>query len=132
MILNGAQEGVAGFGLATNPNLGAVLYDPTKAVGSRMSIMANTIVARLYNSEAILLPDGSVLVSGSDPQDGTHPEEYRVEKFLLPYNLNGMAPPTFTIANTDWQWGGNYPITITSLPTGNYANMKISLIGAVS
>jgi hypothetical protein len=132
LILNGAQEGVAGFGLATNPNLGAVLYDPTKAVGSRMSIMANTIVARLYHSEAILLPDGSVLVSGSDPEDGVHPEEYRVEKFLLPYNLNGVAPPTFTIANTDWAYGGSYPITITSIASGNTANIKVSLIGAVS
>jgi hypothetical protein len=132
LILNGAQEGVAGFGLATNPNLGAVLYDPSKPVGSRMSIMANTIVARLYHSEAILLPDGSVLVSGSDPQDGVHPEEYRVEKFSLPYNLNGATPPQFTIANTDWAYGGSYPITITLLPTNNYSTLKISLIGAVS
>jgi Domain of unknown function (DUF1929) len=132
LILNGAQEGVAGFGLASDPNLGAVLYDPSQPVGSRMSIMANTIVARLYHSEAILLPDGSVLVSGSDPQDGVHPEEYRVEKFLLPYNLNGATPPTFTIANTDWAYAGNYPITITLLPTNNYNALKISLIGAVS
>jgi hypothetical protein len=132
LILNGAQVGVAGFGLASDPNLGAVLYDPSQPVGSRMSIMANTTVARLYHSEAILLPDGSVLVSGSGPQDGVHPEEYRVEKFLLPYNLNGATPPTFTIANTDWAYDGNYPITITLLPTNNYNTMKISLIGAVS
>ena len=85
LILNGALQGVAGFGLANNPNFGAVLYDPTQPIGSRMSILNNTIVARLYHSEATLLPDGRVLVSGSDPQtknpDGTdkYPEEFRIE-----------------------------------------------------
>jgi hypothetical protein len=61
MIMNGAQQGVAGFGLATDPNLGAILYDPTKPVGQRFSILNTTIVARLYHSEATLLPDGRVL-----------------------------------------------------------------------
>lgn len=85
LILNGALQGVAGFGLASDPNLGALLYDPTQPVGSRMSVLNNTIVARLYHSEATLLPDGRVLVSGSDPQtdfpNGTvrYPEEYRIE-----------------------------------------------------
>ena len=91
LILNGALQGVAGFRLASNPNLGAVLYDPTQPIGSRMSILNNTIVARLYHSEATLLPDGRVLVSGSDPEtnnpDGTvkYPEEFRIEvvNFLL-------------------------------------------------
>lgn len=89
MILNGATQGVAGFGLANNPNLGAVLYDPSLPRQQRMSILNNTIVARMYHSEAILLPDGRVLVSGSDPQtnnpDGTvkYPEEFRVEVCLL-------------------------------------------------
>jgi hypothetical protein len=49
-----------------------------------MSVMATTIVARLYLSEAILMPNGRVLVSGSDSEDGIHPEEYRVEVFNLP------------------------------------------------
>ena len=79
LILNGALQGVAGFGLANTPNLNAILYDPTQPIGSRMSILNNTIVARLYHSEATLLPDGRVLVSGSDPQDAENPEEFRIE-----------------------------------------------------
>ena len=80
--MNGALQGVAGFGSANNPNLGVVLYDPTQPIGSRMSILGNTIIARMYHSEATLLPD---LVSGSDPEtnnpDGTakYPEEFRIE-----------------------------------------------------
>jgi hypothetical protein len=85
LILNGALEGVAGFGLANDPNFNAVMYDPTLPRNQRMSILNNTIVPRMYHSEAILLPDGRVLVSGSDPQtnfdNGTvkYPEEFRVE-----------------------------------------------------
>ena len=90
LILNGAHTGVAGFGLASDPNLEALLYDPTLPVGQRMSILNSTIVARMYHSEAILLYDGRVLVSGSDPQtynpDGTpiYPEEFRVEVYVPP------------------------------------------------
>ena len=52
LIVNGAQQGVAGFGLASEPNLSALLYDPTQPLGQRISILNNTIVARLYHSEA--------------------------------------------------------------------------------
>ncbi|KUJ12265.1 uncharacterized protein LY89DRAFT_738058 [Mollisia scopiformis] len=131
LILNGAQEGVAGFGLATDPNYNAVLYDPSKPVNHRMSIMATTIVARLYHSEAILLPDGRVLVSGSDPEDGVHPEEYRVEVFNPPYALSGATPPSFTITNTDWLYGASVSIT-ANIPTGNLGAVRVSMMAAVS
>ena len=131
LILNGAHQGVAGFGLATSPNLNAVLYDPSKPVNSRMTIMANTTVARLYHSEAVLLQDGRVLVSGSDPEDDVHPQEYRVEVFVPPYLLSGKARPSFTIANKDWTYGASVPITVT-IPSGNTANVKISMLGAVT
>lgn len=131
LILNGAEQGVAGFGLATNPNLQAVLYDPTQPVGSRMSIMATTIVARLYHSEATLLQDGRVIVSGSDPEDGVHPEEYRIEVFMPPYLLSGATQPSLTVTNTDWSYGEVITVSI-SLPTGNLAGARFSLMGAVS
>ncbi|RDL36505.1 Uncharacterized protein BP5553_05857 [Venustampulla echinocandica] len=133
LILNGAQEGVAGFGLAQDPNYNAVLYDPSQPVNSRMSIMHTTIVARLYHSEAILLPDGRVLVSGSNPEDGTHPEEYRVEVFNPPYSLNGLPKPSYTIttANKDWAYGSTAKIT-ANIPSGNLGSVRISMMAAVS
>ena len=129
LILNGAKQGTAGFGLATNPNLNAVLYDPSKPFGTRFTIMANTTVARLYHSEAILLQDGRVLVSGSDPEDGKNPQEYRVEQFLPPYLLSGLPKPTFTIQNKDWAYGQQATFTVTA---GSTANLKVSLMGGVS
>lgn len=146
LIANGARHGVccygpdvslvwadtlqvAGFGLANQPNLNAVLYDPTKPVNQRMTVMANTTVARLYHSEAILMQDGRVLISGSDPQDGKNPEEYRVEVFEPPYALSGLPKPSYTISNKDWTYGGQITITITA---GSTANIRASLMGAVS
>ena len=131
LILNGAKHGTAGFGLGSDPNLNAVLYDPTKPLGTRFTIMANTTVARLYHSEAILLQDGRVLVSGSDPQDKTHPQEYRVEQFLPPYLLSGLTKPTFDIQNKDWSYGQSMTFT-ANLAQGSTANLKVSLMGGVS
>jgi hypothetical protein len=78
LILNGAETGEAGFALAEIPNLNAILYDSRKPRHQRMSIMANTTIARLYHSEAVVMDDGRVLVTGSDPQDKERgfPQEY--------------------------------------------------------
>lgn len=132
IILNGAQHGYAGFGLAESPNYNAVLYDPSQPVNQRMSIMANTTVARLYHSEATVLLDGRVLVSGSDPSgvytgtSDSFPEEYRVEVFSPPYLLSGLPRPTFTLSSTDWAYGATISFTVTS-----GAATKVSLLGSV-
>jgi hypothetical protein len=132
LIANGAIHGEAGFGLADTGNRNAILYDPTKPYGSRMTIMANTTISRLYHSEAITLLDGRVLISGSDPDDGKNPEEYRVEVFIPPYLLNGKPRPTFTITNKDWAYGqANIAFTIGSaVPAGSV--LSVTLLGAVS
>ncbi|KAF9879202.1 copper radical oxidase [Colletotrichum karsti] len=129
LINNGAMQGVAGFGLATLPNHNALLYDPEKPLGSRITVLANTTISRLYHSESITLLDGRVLVSGSDPEDGVNPQEYRVEVFNPPYLLSGKLRPTFTLAITDWAWGGTYTFTLGHQPKGI---IKASLLGAVS
>jgi hypothetical protein len=132
LINNGAHLGIAGFGLGSSPNYNAVLYDPSQPINSRMSIMANTSVARLYHSESNLMQDGRVVVSGSDPEDGTHPEEFRVEVFTPPYLLQGNTQPTFTIVNNekDWEYGGSYTVNV-QLFQGTTATVRFSLLGAV-
>jgi hypothetical protein len=131
MIMNGAKAGVAGFGLASDPNLSALLYDPTKPVGSRISILGNTTIARMYHSEATLLPDGRVLISGSDPQTPGLPEELRLEVYIPPYLNSGLRQPALTISQRDWAYGGSYTFTV-QLFQGTTSTMKVSLIGATS
>jgi hypothetical protein len=130
LIVNGAKAGNAGFGLATKPNLNAVLYDPSKKAGSRMTIMANTTVARMYHSESITLLDGRVLISGSDPQDGVNPQEYRMETFTPPYLLSGKPRPSFTIVQTDWEYGKTYNFKLGG--TAKNGAITASLLGSVS
>jgi hypothetical protein len=129
LILNGAEQGAAGFGLGENPNLNALLYDSRKPLNQRISVMANTTIARMYHSEAVLMDDGRVLVSGSDPEDNTHPQEYRYEVFLPPYLLSGAVQPAFTLSQTDWNWEADYSFTVTSSSGGG---IKVSLLGSES
>jgi len=157
-IANGAHHGVAGFGLGEDPNLNAILYDPTLPIGSRFAVLNNTIVPRMYHSEATLLPDGRVLISGSDPQtnwpNGTarYPEEYRIEvghsKFLTkvkihilanlqvytpPYLNQGCKPPTFDLPVNDWEYGGSYAITnVQFFHGGITSTLRVSLVAAAS
>jgi hypothetical protein len=130
LIINGAHHGVAGFGLANQPNYNAVLYDPEKPVHKRMSVLANTTIARMYHSEAITLLDGRVLVSGSNPEDGVHPEEYRVEVFLPPYLTSGKARPTFTLNDKDWEYDQQYTFSLGG--PAQHGDITVTLLGSVS
>ena len=129
MIINGAQQGVAGFNLASDPNLSVLLYDPSQPVGSRISILSSTTIPRMYHSEATLLPDGRVLVSGSDPESPGFNEELRIEVYIPPYLNQGLTQPTVTVPNTDWAYGGQYQINV-HLFQGQ--TIRVSLVAAVS
>jgi len=135
VIMNGGHHGVAGFGLASAPNGNVVLYDPAKPLKQRMSVMANTTIARMYHSEAIVMLDGRVLVSGSDPTGDysnpptAYPEEHRVEVFIPPYLLSGLARPTFTITGKDWAYNQAYTFNIGApIAAGS---LKVTLLGSV-
>jgi len=129
LILNGANLGVSGFASASDPNLVPVLYDPTLPVGQRMRELASTTIARLYHSEAELLPDGRVIVSGSDPQDPRYPQEYRHETFSPPYLFSGQIRPAFQVGENQWAYGQMYAVKVKS---PSMANIVISLTGAAS
>jgi hypothetical protein len=129
MIVNGAYQGIGGFNLASDPNLSALLYDPSQPIGSRFAILGNTTIARMYHSEATLIFDGRVLISGSDPQTSGLPEELRIEVYIPPYLNQGLTQPVVTVPNTDWAYGGKFQITV-QLFQGQ--TMRVSLLAAVS
>nr|CAD1834450.1 unnamed protein product [Ananas comosus var. bracteatus] len=92
IILNGASHGCAGWQKAINPAYHPFLYKPKKKVGTRFSVLRPSRIARMYHSSAIVLPDGRILVAGSNPYKrylfnsrARYPTELRVEAFTPHY-----------------------------------------------
>ncbi|OAP58100.1 hypothetical protein AYL99_07190 [Fonsecaea erecta] len=94
--INGCHIGAQGFGLARDPALEALVYDPRSY---RWTVSGRTTIARLYHSVAILLLDGTVLIAGSNPNEmpvtlphvemnnqyKAFPTEFRIEIWTPPY-----------------------------------------------
>jgi hypothetical protein len=87
----------------SNPTTEALLYDPAKPYGQRWSTVGNTNIARLYHSVAMLMPDATVMVAGSNPvqmpklqPDSQDPyvTEFRVEQFIPPYLKGSVKQPS--------------------------------------
>ena len=75
LIVNGAKKGKAGGGaggggIARDAALEAWVYDRAQPAGSRFKVMAASGIHRYYHSLALLLPDGDVLVMGSEQGEG--------------------------------------------------------------
>ncbi|MCJ1367405.1 hypothetical protein MMC16_006538 [Acarospora aff. strigata] len=98
IFVNGANRGAQGFGLATNPTLEVLIYDPTKRLGQRFTTGPSSPIPRLYHSVALLLLDGTLMITGSNPVEqpiltprpGRTPSEdyvtdFRVEIYTPPY-----------------------------------------------
>ncbi|KAF3446418.1 hypothetical protein FNV43_RR11597 [Rhamnella rubrinervis] len=83
--------GTAGWNYADDPNLTPVLYEPENPKTKRFTELTATNIPRMYCSTAMVLPDGKILVAGSNTnyyykfKDVKYPTELRVEKFYPPY-----------------------------------------------
>jgi hypothetical protein len=138
IFINGASTGVAGYGNvpdqvgqsnADNPVLTPWLYTPSAPEGQRFTTgFASTTIGRLYHSTASLLPDGSVIVAGSNPNADvtttTWPTEYRVEYFQPPYYF--MTRPSFTGKPAQVDYGQMFTLQITN--PGNAQDFKAVII----
>ncbi|XP_020588215.1 aldehyde oxidase GLOX [Phalaenopsis equestris] len=67
LIINGAMAGSQGFEMATQPCFYPLLYRPDQPIGLRFMTLTPTTIPRMYHSTANLLPDGRVLIAGSNP-----------------------------------------------------------------
>jgi hypothetical protein len=143
LVLNGARNGTAGYSdkthvsdtnpfgrsLASDPNLTPAIYDPAAPAGKRWSNsgLGSSSIPRLYHSTALLLPDGSVLVAGSNPNvdvnlTTVYNTTYEAEIFYPPYFSASTRPvPTGVPANITYG-GAAFDITVPASGYSGAAN----------
>jgi hypothetical protein len=130
LIINGAANGAQGWGNAQNPVLTPVLYNPNGAVGRRFQVLTGTNIARVYHSTANLLPDGRVLIAGSNTHQfytltGYLATELRIEAYSPAY-LRGNRP---VIANAPEELAYNARFE-ARVENGNPRAIELNLVSA--
>ncbi|KAI5886579.1 uncharacterized protein SCHCODRAFT_01110525 [Schizophyllum commune H4-8] len=157
LVVNGGVNGTAGYStmtgetptyaqmpfgmsLASGPAGTPAIYDPDAPKGSRWSNAGfqTSNIARLYHSSAILLPDGSVMIAGSNPNVDVnlttyYPTEYRAEYFYPDY-FSATTRPEPSGVPTSLSYGGDY--FDLKIPASSYSgsandaadNTKVALV----
>ncbi|KAG6883920.1 hypothetical protein C0993_002835 [Termitomyces sp. T159_Od127] len=146
LVINGGSNGTAGYAqatgetetygnmpygmsLASGPVGTPAIYDPEAPRGSRWSNagLGTSQIARLYHSSAILLPDASVLVAGSNPNADVNmstifPTTYKAEIFYPPYFKAATRPVPSGVPQTISYGGDYFDISITKSSYTGSAN----------
>lgn len=146
MMVNGGLNGTAGYStqtllttsysdmpygmsLASGPVGTPAIYDPSKPKGQRWSNtgLATSDIARLYHSSAVLLPDSSVLIAGSNPNVDVNlttvfPTTYKAEIFYPPYFSAKTRPVPQGVPKTISYGGDSFDITIPASSYSGAAN----------
>ena len=91
---------------ADNVNTAAI-FNPAK---NAWTTIGADPVGRNYHSSAILLPDGRVVVLGSNPADNSF--DLRISTYSPPYLFAG-ARPTVTSAAQNLGYGASFPLAVT-------------------
>ncbi|ODN74427.1 hypothetical protein L202_06824 [Cryptococcus amylolentus CBS 6039] len=123
--VNGAETGTAGYGTqdwcvgesyADNPLYQSWYFDPKQPSGSRWSKAGVSSIPRMYHSTASLLPDGTVIISGSNPNADyvsaeynasyTYFTQYQVEIFYPDYADRNKPDPSGMPSQLTY--GGDY------------------------
>jgi fibronectin type 3 domain-containing protein len=117
----------------TTASLKAELYDPTVGTTGAFASAGSNTFPRLYHSNTILLPDATVLMTGSNPHQGTY--DPHMELYSPPYlfNSNGTLATRPTIASvTPGVLGYNSAFQIQTPDAANITTAVLIKAGAVT
>eukprot|EP01018_Ginkgo_biloba_P013586 Gb_33659 [translate_table: standard] len=119
LIINGAGKGTAGWGVSRDPVLHPILYKPNAGQSQRFQVMSPSSIPRLYHSSCHVLPDGRVLVGGSNPNiyynfsHVLYPTELSLEAFSPPYLSNQYSayrPGITSLASGVMEYGSVFSL----------------------
>ncbi|KAG8882655.1 hypothetical protein FRB98_003546, partial [Tulasnella sp. 332] len=148
LLTNGVNTGTAGYGndswvvgghsYGDNPLYQGLIYDPSKPLGSRMSSegMGKLNVEKMYHSSCLLLPDGSVWCSGSNPNPdfvppssgAGYPTQTAVERFFPAY-YNKTRPDPQNLPTTLGYGGPAWSITLSAADlAGSMDNLPLTKV----
>ncbi|XP_071701677.1 aldehyde oxidase GLOX-like [Rutidosis leptorrhynchoides] len=137
IIINGAGSGTAGWDNARDPVTRPVMYRPKGPPNTRFSVMKSTSRPRLYNSGAILVTDGRVLVAGSNPNpfynftDVEFPTDLSLEAFLPPYlakENDQLRPEIVSLEGEVMEYKKPFMVTFTVLKYLKLAMVTVRII----
>ncbi|WCJ26852.1 glyoxal oxidase-related protein [Euphorbia peplus] len=137
IIINGAQSGTAGYDDGRKPATVPLIYRPNRLTSWRFSTMAASSIPRMYHSSAILLPDGRVLVGGSNPHakynfTALFPTDLRLEAFSPSYlspEYNPIRPKILSL-NKKLGYGNNR--FVVRFQVGNFLSDEVLSVRIVS
>jgi len=112
---------------ATTASLNADLYDPDTNTFS--SAGANAF-PRLYHSNALLLPDATVWVTGGNPQRGTYEQHMEIYSPAYLFNADGSLATRPTIAGTPAAIGYGGGFQVQTADAANITSVVLMRPGA--
>lgn len=127
VLVTGGGTTTGGTDVA-NAVYAAELWSP---VTQTWTTLASMSAPRLYHSEALLLPDGRVLVPGGgrDIDSQVSTDQYNAEFFSPPYLFKGSRP-SITSAPSQLVYGQNF--TVKTPDAARIANVSLMRYGAVT
>jgi hypothetical protein len=134
--VNGAEEGAQGFELARKPTLKVLIYDPAQPKGKRFTTGPTSTIPRLYHSVALLLLDGTLLISGSNPIEqpvlqasAKYPyiTEFRNEIYTPPYLQGNPTRPSNIVLSSKALRANGSKFTIKFNSPTSAKEVKVSL-----
>lgn len=137
IIINGAGQGTAGWEYARDPVTRPLIYKPYAEQGLRFSVMSASDRPRMYHSSAVLLPDGRVLIGGSNPHvyynftGVDYPTDLSLEAYSPPYLSDeyNFLRPKVTFSTEILKYNQPYNSTFTVIQyLSNTNSVSVRLI----